>query len=178
GSERWKNLNLAAYRDQVRHSRGFWMSFHELISGYPWLTKRAARVMNPAAPLPRRNPFAYLLAGFIPYAGRLGGFFGLLILVYVVAVGAAIGIPAYQDYVIRGEVEQTLLATEDIRDELTRSFDETGDIPSSLESLGLPTALPDGSELYLDTDRMILTVVGQRGPVHFVPLLDDYDEVY
>src|SRR5690606_20594287 len=76
GSERWKNLNLAAYRDQVRHSRGFWMSFHELISGYPWLTKRAARVMNPDAPLPRRNPFAYLPAAFIPYTG--GGLWGFL----------------------------------------------------------------------------------------------------
>jgi hypothetical protein len=31
------------------------MSFYELIAGYPWLTKRIVRVMNPAASLPRWN---------------------------------------------------------------------------------------------------------------------------
>ena len=29
------------------------MSFHELINGYPWMTKRTARVLDPAAALPR-----------------------------------------------------------------------------------------------------------------------------
>lgn len=176
GSERWKDIDLAAYRDQVRHTRGFWMSFHELLSGYPWLTKRVARVMNPDAPLPRRNPFAYLPAAFIPYTG--GGLWGFLVLVYVVAVGVAVGAPAYQDYTIRAEVERTLLWTEDLRAELKRSFEESGEVPPSLESLGFPTGLADGSELYLDSDRMILTVVGPRGAVHFVPLLDDDDRVF
>ena len=49
GAERWKQLDVTAYLHQANHSSGFWMSFHELIAGYPWLTKRAARVMNTEA---------------------------------------------------------------------------------------------------------------------------------
>jgi Zn-dependent protease with chaperone function len=81
GAQRWKQLDLAAYAIQAKHSAGFWMSFHELTAGYPWLTKRAARVMSVESPMPRRNGFAYLLAAFIPYAGRLGSGFGLMMLV-------------------------------------------------------------------------------------------------
>jgi hypothetical protein len=91
------------------------MSFHELIAGYPWLTKRAARVMNVKASMPRRNPFAYLLAVFVPFAGRLGAGFGLLIMVYIVGVGAAIAIPAYQDYTVRAKLALVVPATEDAR---------------------------------------------------------------
>ena len=31
--------------DQLRETRGFWMSFHELCAAYPWHTKRVARVL-------------------------------------------------------------------------------------------------------------------------------------
>ncbi len=48
GAERWEHLDVTAYLRQTSHSSGFWMSFHELIAGYPWLTKRAARVMDTA----------------------------------------------------------------------------------------------------------------------------------
>ncbi len=108
GVERWRKLDVATYLDQARHSSGFWMSFHELTAGYPWLTKRAARVMDPDAEMPPRNGFAYLLAVFIPYAGRLGAGFGALILVYIIVVLAAIGIPAYQEYTIRAQVTEGL----------------------------------------------------------------------
>ncbi len=46
GAERWEQLDVADYLRQADHSSGFWMSFHELTAGYPWLTKRAARVMD------------------------------------------------------------------------------------------------------------------------------------
>lgn len=101
GSERWKDLAIDDYRRQARHTSGFWMSFHELTAGYPWLTKRVTRVVDPANRMPRRNGFAYLLAALVPYAGRLGGGFGLLIFVYIFAVLAAIALPAYQDYTVK-----------------------------------------------------------------------------
>ena len=106
GAKRWEQLDVRTYLSQANHSSGFWMSFHELTAGYPWLTKRAARVMDTNKPMPKRNVFAYLVAIFIPYAGRLGGGFGLLILIYVVGILAAVAIPAYQDYVKRAKQAQ------------------------------------------------------------------------
>ncbi|AUB81248.1 M48 family metallopeptidase [Candidatus Thiodictyon syntrophicum] len=70
GSQRWAQLDVAAYGRQVKHCSGFWMSFHELTSGYPWLTKRAARVMDPRGQLPGRSAFAYFLGCSISHLYR------------------------------------------------------------------------------------------------------------
>lgn len=173
GTERWQQLNVDAYRTQTERSSGFWMSFHELIAGYPWITKRAARVLNLKASLPRRNPFAYLLALFVPFAGRLGAGFGMLILIYIVGVGAAIAIPAYQDYTTRAELAPLVSATEDARAALAEYYEANEAIPESLEALGIETVLSDGSELLFDPSEMALTIVTDRGELIFVPMLDD-----
>ena len=94
GAERWREVDLAAFEAQASLTRGFWMSFHELTSGYPWLTKRVARVLHPEAALPARNGFAYALALFSPYAGRGGGALGIVVLAAVIGIAAAVGIPA------------------------------------------------------------------------------------
>ena len=86
GAERWERLDVNAYLRQANHSSGFWMSFHELTAGYPWLTKRAARVMDTEAAMPSRSGFAYLLGMFIPYAGRLGAGFGVLMVALRIAL--------------------------------------------------------------------------------------------
>ena len=77
------------------------MSFHELVASYPWTGKRLVRVLDRTPEIPRRNPLAYLLAIFVPYAGRMGAGFGVLIYVYFVGIIAAIAIPAYQNYTVR-----------------------------------------------------------------------------
>src|SRR5579859_4637034 len=60
GAKRWAKLDPTAYVRQSNETGGFWMSFHELVAGYPWLSKRFARVMDANASAPSRNPFAYL----------------------------------------------------------------------------------------------------------------------
>ena len=55
GAERWKQVDLGAYAEQAVLSRGFWMSYHELTGGYPWLTKRTLRVLDPEAKAPGRS---------------------------------------------------------------------------------------------------------------------------
>ncbi|HTK84245.1 MAG TPA: M48 family metallopeptidase [Patescibacteria group bacterium] len=68
GTRRWQEINLKNYVGQVKETSGFWMSFHELLRSYPWLTKRVARVSPdfPQDKMPRRNPFAVFLCLFIP----------------------------------------------------------------------------------------------------------------
>lgn len=172
GGERWQQLDVAAYLQQAKHSSGFWMSFHELCAGYPWLTKRAARVMDLDAPAPKRNGFAYVLAVFVPYAGRLGGGFGLLIIVYVIGVLAAIALPAYQDYTTRANVSQALVSSQGARDALGKYYQTNEKIPESLEAAGIAADLPNDTHLSLDSENMVLTVQMKKGELIFTPSAD------
>ena len=172
GAERWEHLDITAYLRQANHSSGFWMSFHELTAGYPWLTKRAARVMDTSAPMPPRNGLAYLLAVFIPYAGRLGAGFGLLILVYIVGILAAVAIPAYQDYTVKAKVSAAIIGSQSARDALGNYYQSNQRIPESLDMLGLRSQLTDGSQLSLDPNKMVLTVSTKQGELIFTPTAD------
>lgn len=172
GAERWKQLDVPAYVKQTSHSSGFWMSFHELIAGYPWLTKRAARVMDTAAPMPRRHGLAYLPALFIPYAGRLGGAFGFLILVYIVGILAAIAIPAYHDFNVKTKLSTAVAGTQAARAALGDYYLSTQKIPESLETAGISSVLADGSTLSLDPNQMALTVKTPQGELVFTPSAD------
>ena len=168
GRARWRTLNVASYVRQTEHARGFWMSFHELISGYPWLTKRAVRMTNEAA-APARNPFAYLVAVFVPFGGRLGGGFSFLILVYIIGILAAVAIPAYQDYTIRTRLTAVVAESQPARERLVAYYLSNQRIPESLEAAGVAAQLPDGSALSLDPKGMVLTVTTRHGELLFVP---------
>ncbi len=169
GRARWRSLNVANYVRQTEHSGGFWMSFHELISGYPWLTKRAARITNGGTGGPARNPFAYLVAIFVPFGGRLGGGFSFLIMVYIVGVLAAVAIPAYQDYTIRAKLTSVVIESQPAREKLAAYYLSNHRIPDSLETAGLAPQLADGSALSLDPKGMSLTVKTKHGELVFVP---------
>lgn len=169
GALRWQDLDMKAYLKQMHHTTGFWMSFHELTAGYPWLTKRAARVIDHNAELPSRNGFAYLLAAFIPYAGRLGGGFGLLMLIYVVGVLAAIAIPAYQDYTVKAKLTATIQQSEVVRDTLGKYYLSHQKIPATLESAGVADGLPDGTVVYMDSNTMVLTLTTAHGDLIYSP---------
>lgn len=172
GVERWKQLDVTAYLSQSRHSSGFWMSFHELVSGYPWLTKRAARVMDTEKPVPMRNGFAYLFAMFIPYAGRLGAGFGFVILIYIVAILAAIAIPTYNDFTVKAKVNAAIIESENVRETLSSYYQSTQKIPESLDALGVQSQYPDGTQLSLDSSNMILTISTRKGEIIFTPRVD------
>lgn len=177
GGARWQQLDVASYLQQAKHASGFWMSFHELCSGYPWLTKRAVRVADPDAPAPKRNGFAYVLAVFVPYAGRLGGGFGLLILVYIIGVLAAVALPAYQDYTVRAKVSQAIVQSQSARDALGNYYQTKEMIPESLQAAGIPAELPNDTHMDMDPTSMVLTVHIQQGELIFTPTTDEQGKV-
>ena len=172
GRARWRTLNVGTYVRQTQQSRGFWMSFHELISGYPWLTKRAARMRAERTAEPARNPFAYLVAVFVPFGGRLGGGFSFLIMVYIVGVLAAIAIPAYQDYTIRATLNAVVIESQPAREKLAAYYLANRRVPDTLETAGVETQLADGSPLSLNPRGMSLTVKTKHGELLFVPSKD------
>jgi type II secretory pathway pseudopilin PulG len=173
GGRRWQQFDVGAYLEQAKQTSGFWMSFHELTAPYPWLTKRVWRVIDRTAPPPARHKGAYVLAAFIPYAGRLGGGFGFLILLYIAGVLAAIGIPAYNDYTAKAHFTQVVMQSQSARDALGAFYLRHERVPESLKEAGIPEYLPGGGELALDSDEMVLTVTTPRGALVFTPLESD-----
>lgn len=172
GGEQWREVDIAAYDVQVRDSGGFWMSFHGLISGYPWLTERVARVSGRGTLPPSRHALAWPLALLVPFAGRLGGGFGVLIMVYIVAVLAAIALPAYNDYTVRAQLNQAYLASATARDSLAAYYERQREVPGTLSQAAIADQLPGGLTLSLDTERMVLGVKGPAGELLFTPQLD------
>ncbi|MBI1424049.1 MAG: M48 family metalloprotease [Gammaproteobacteria bacterium] len=115
GHEVWNKLNVLGYAEQSQGSGEFWMAFHELISDYPWLSKRMARMVaairNEKVKHPRRNPFAYLFALFVPrlgIGGGAGGMTTIFIMVAIIGILAAIAIPAYQGYIAKSQVNASM----------------------------------------------------------------------
>jgi len=159
GAQQWRNVDLQRYADQSMGNSGFWGSFHEVIAGYPWLTKRVARTIDAEAKLPSRNPVAYLLGVFVPYTGRAGGgALALVIVVAIIGVLAAVAIPAYKEYQSRAVVSQAWKEAAPVREALGTYYKEKEEIPESLAAAGAPQSLPGGSELTLDTDTMVVDV--------------------
>lgn len=178
GVERWKNINLKSYISQNKYTSGFWMSFHELIAGYPWLIKRTARVIDPNIKLPRRNIFSYVFAIFVPFAGRMGAGFGMLLMVYIIGVMAAIAIPAYNGYITQAKVNAAMMGTQQAREKLAYYYEKNQTIPGSLAELGINSKLPDGSEMNFDPKNMVLTVKMKKRAMIFTPRVDKEEHVF
>ena len=95
GKELGKDMNPKAFAQQHVDARGFFVSWNELISGYPTLSRRVSDLIffkdQVDPPRVKRNPFAYLLAFFSFGGGNAGGNF--IVTVAIVAFLAAIAIP-------------------------------------------------------------------------------------
>ncbi|QJD99717.1 M48 family metallopeptidase [Massilia forsythiae] len=117
GGKRARAMNHRAYVEQARQTEGFWMSFHELVNDYPWLVKRMAAVRALAAGhelrQPARNKLAGLLALCVPRMG-VGGGAGAVVPVFVIALFAAVAIPAYKGYQQRAQQQAIVQAMQDV----------------------------------------------------------------
>ena len=65
----------------------------------------------------------------------------LMIVVAIIAILAAIAVPAYQNYIIRSKVTEAMSTADMARTAVSETFQTTGDLPSTLASVGLPATI-------------------------------------
>jgi Zn-dependent protease with chaperone function len=154
GAHRWRSIDLEQAAAETASTAGFWMSFHELVAGYPWLTKRIARVLGPqsAARIPARHPLAWLLALFVPRIGA-GGAGGAMVTIAIVGILAAVAIPAYQDYTMRAKVAVVLQDGSLASAAVTDYFNRNGNVPASLEAAGIAQPPPEHGVRSMSVDQ-------------------------
>ncbi len=147
GDTRWKTINTDAYLSQVAETKGFWMSFNELTSDYPWLTKRMAVALSAKrgvdVTLPSRSILAWLLSIFVPRFGA-GGSASLLITVAMIGILAAVAVPAYQDYTKRASYTVAYQAALPVRDAVGSYAVQNQAWPKDLTELGYESAAISG----------------------------------
>ena len=81
-----------------------------------------------------------------PY--RASGFtlIELMIVVAIIAILAALALPAYQDYVIRAQVGEGLVLGDGIKSAIWDYISNKGSVPTDNASAGLPTATSIGGK--------------------------------
>ncbi|MGE5625850.1 MAG: M48 family metallopeptidase [Bacillota bacterium] len=139
GKRRWKTLNLAAYGQQIGDTGGFWMSFNEITSDYPWLVKRLEHVtavsQNRDYKYPTRNFFAWVVGLLVPRAGATGmagGIVQLYIVIAIIGILAAIAIPAYQDYIARSQMSEAIQIAGGLEQPLAEFYQKNQSWPNGL----------------------------------------------
>ncbi|WP_158545122.1 M48 family metallopeptidase [Dyella monticola] len=141
GKRRWKAVDLEEYSKSAANTPGFWMSLHELVGDYPWLSKRHAwlRAMaeQRAPKLGQRNPFAYAISLLLPRIPGLGIGGGIIVVAYI-AILAAIAIPAYQNYLERVAVTTAMSDSAPYREAIAQYGTSRQQWPTSVDQLGLP----------------------------------------
>lgn len=176
GGKRWKTLNNERYVSQTQDTTGFWMSLHELMSDYPWLTKRVAAVQALAngqeVSHPGRHPIAWMFAFFMPRmgmgAGAGAGAVVVMVMFMVAMIGmfAAIAFPQYQDYTTRAKVTEAVMIGRQASQAVERYYQENEEIPESLEEAGF--SLPPSTgvhKIIIDPRNNALNIIMGALPV-------------
>ncbi|GLQ97704.1 M48 family metallopeptidase [Dyella mobilis] len=140
GKRRWRAVDLDEYSNSAAAQPGFWMSLHELVGDYPWLSKRHAWLRALAQQrkpkLGQRNAFAYAISLLLPRIPGLGMAGGAIVICYV-AILAAIAIPAYQNYVERATVTFAMSESAPYRQAIEQYSIGHQQWPASWQQLGV-----------------------------------------
>lgn len=142
GDSKWKSFRVGEFMKQRAETSGFWMSFNELISDYPWLTKRMAAALafrkGSEVNQPRRHAFAWFLALFVPRLGS-GGLVSLMLTIAIIAILAAIAIPAYNGYIQEARMAAAYSAAQPLKAEVVEYAIARNAWPASFTDLGYAT---------------------------------------
>jgi type IV pilus assembly protein PilA len=86
----------------------------------------------------------------------------LMIVVAIIGILAAVALPAYQDYTIRGQVSEGLTLAAQAKAAVAESFANTGAAPANRQAAGMTPTLTDTSGNYVqsvDVTNGLITIV-------------------
>ncbi len=142
GARRWKDLSKGSYIAQEEANSGFWMSFNELISDYPWLVKRIAaidRLATQESTRPvQRHPLAFGLALFMPRLG-MGGASSSLLVLMIVGIMAAISIPEFLAIQAKAEITKSIEKVQPLENAVEDYAMTNRQWPTQPQDIGLNT---------------------------------------
>lgn len=165
GGKRWRTMNHLHFAEQGRDSPGFWMSFHELMANYPWLVKRMGAVKALAAGREpehtSRHSLAYILAFFAPRVAGGGAASGMIVMVVMLAILAAVAIPGYRNYAEKSRMAAALAIGQRITAAIDKHYLAEADFPASLEEAGVDASSekPGDPVVYMAPDGDVHIVI-------------------
>lgn len=188
GAKRWRSMNQETYIAQTKHTSGFWMSLHELISDYPWLTKRIAAIRALAngeeVKQPRRHLLAWFFSLFIPRFG-VGGAASGIVVIAMIGIMAALAIPAYNEYMVKAQVTQAINVGRDATKAVENYYYKSGRIPANLKKAGfvLPANATSVQDIEVNPENamvfLTLAIPAQQGKtIAFVPSMGDDKRIH
>jgi type IV pilus assembly protein PilA len=90
----------------------------------------------------------------------------LMIVVAIIAILAAIAIPAYQNYLVRSQVSEAAVLADGIKTPLTEYYANKGGFPSATASIGLPATATSLGGKYVSgitlTSGVVKVVMGNK----------------
>ena len=87
----------------------------------------------------------------------------LMLAIAVTALIAGLGASAYETYMVRGEIAQSIVLADRAQEHVTKSFQRYGEPPADRESAGLSHAKSDDRGPYVDA----IDIVDGRIDLHF-----------
>lgn len=164
GGKHAQSIDVDGYARQRVHTSGFWMSFHELVADYPWLVKRLHAVRELAQGrepnMPARHPLAWLFALITPRSGAGGGGAGVIMMVAIIGMLAAVAIPQFNEYQQLGILKGALAHSHTFEDAIARQANATHAWPASGAEIGLPAHFAE-SEMELQDDGIVAIHLNQ-----------------
>ncbi len=88
---------------------------------------------------------------------------GMAVIAFI-GILAAISIPAYQDYTLRARVNEALVQSIGVREEIVSYYQENDVLPQTNEDIGIadPLVLPSGHEVRLTENGFTIDLKGQE----------------